>query len=225
MTTPVDATYCATRNSAQMRRALVIFDFDGTLADSGPWMVRALNEAAPRFGYRTADDAEIEAFRGMDNRAIMRAVGLPLWKLPFIAHYIRGQAERAPPPPLFDGVAEALARLHAAGVRLAIVSSNSERVIRRALGPHAALIETFACSAGLFGKAPKFRLVLHRARVAPKDAIAVGDEARDIEAARQAGIACAGVAWGYALPSLLAAHKPDMMFANVAEMAAQLGAP
>lgn len=208
-----------------MRRALVIFDFDGTLADSGPWMVRALNQAAPRFGYRTADDAEVEAFRSMDNRAIMRAVGLPLWKLPFIAHYIRGEAEKAPPPPLFDGVTEALARLRQAGVRLAIVSSNSERLIRRALGAHASLIEIYACSAGLFGKAQKFRRVLWLARLGPRDAIAVGDEARDIEAARQAGIACAGVAWGYALPSLLAAHGPDMMFASVAEMAEQLSAP
>lgn len=208
-----------------MRRALVIFDFDGTLADSGPWMVRALNEAAPRFGYRTASDAEIEVFRGMDNRAIMRAIGLPLWKLPFIAHHIRSEAEKAPPPLLFDGVPDALARLRDAGVRLAIVSSNSERLIRRALGAQAELIELYACNAGLFGKAQKFRRVLWLARLAPKDAIAVGDEARDIEAARQAGIACAGVEWGYALPSLLAARGPDMMFASVADMAARLSAP
>jgi phosphoglycolate phosphatase len=187
-------------------------------------MVRALNEAAPRFGYRQVDEQEIQTLRAKDNRTIIREMGVPMWKLPFIAHYIRRQAALAPPPPLFAGAPEALAALKSAGVRLAIVSSNSETTIRRALGAHAAHIELFECNAGLFGKASKFRSLLRRARVAASDAIAIGDETRDIEAARLAGIACGAVAWGYALPALLVARNPDAMFADVAEMAAYLGA-
>lgn len=203
---------------------LAIFDFDGTLADSGPWMVGALNAAAPRFGYRQVDDAEVETLRGKDSRAIIREFGVPLWKLPFIASHIRREAARAVPPPLFAGAGEALEALKAAGLRLAIVSSNSETTVRRALGPHAAAIELYECSAGLFGKAAKFARVVRRARVARADAIAIGDETRDIEAARAAGIACAAVAWGYATPELLRAHGPDALFADVTEIAAYFGA-
>jgi phosphoglycolate phosphatase len=210
--------------SLKLPYRLVIFDFDGTLADSGPWMVRALNDAAPRFGYRQVNEEEIQTLRAKDNRTIIRDMGVPMWKLPFIAHYIRRQAAEALPPPLFAGVPEALAALKGAGVRLAIVSSNSEATIRRALGAHAANIELFECNAGLFGKASKFRSLLRRARVAQSDAIAIGDETRDIEAARVAGIACGAVSWGYALPALLVARDPDVTFADVAEMAAYLGA-
>lgn len=205
-----------------LRYRLTIFDFDGTLADSGPWMVRALNEAAPRFGYRQVGDEEIQALRAKDNRTIIREMGVPMWKLPFIAHYIRRQAALAPPPPLFAGVPETLARLRDAGVRLAIASSNSELTIRRALGAHADLIEVYECNAGLFGKAHKFRTVLRRVRIAAADAIAIGDETRDIEAARSAGIACGGVAWGYALPELLRDKGADVVFESVADMTAYL---
>jgi phosphoglycolate phosphatase len=210
--------------SRSLRYRLVIFDFDGTLADSGPWMVRALNGAAPRFGYRQVADHEIQALRAKDNRTIIREMGVPMWKLPFIAHYIRRQAALAPPPPLFAGVAEALIALRGAGVRLAIASSNSEVTIRRALGPSLSAIDLFECNAGLFGKASKFRTLVRRARVAAADAIAIGDETRDIEAARAVGLSCGAVAWGYALPELLQAHRPDVVFSDVAEMAAYLGA-
>jgi len=205
-----------------MRYRLAIFDFDGTLADSGPWMVKAMNEAAPIFGYRPVSDAEVEALRGKDNRTIIREMGVPMWKLPFIAHHIRRKAAKAPPPPLFAGVPEALDAIHKSGVRLAILSSNSEHTIRAALGPQAGLIDLYACNAGLFGKAAKFKRLLKRAAIAPGDAIGIGDEVRDFEAGRAAGVACGGVSWGYATPALLKANGADVIFASVADMAQYL---
>lgn len=207
-----------------MRYRLAIFDFDGTLADSGPWMVKAMNEAAPIFGYRQVSEAEVETLRGKDNRTIIREMGVPMWKLPFIAHHIRRKAAKAPPPPLFAGVPEALDAIHKSGVRLAILSSNSEQTIRAALGPQAGLIELYACNAGLFGKAAKFKRLLRDAGVAPSDAIGIGDEVRDIEAGRAVGVACGAVSWGYATAELLRANGADVVFASVAEMAAQLSA-
>ena len=99
---------------------------------------------------------------------------------------------------LFPGVEAMLRELRDGGVRLALVTSDSEANARRQLGQaNAALFSDFACGASLFGKAAKFRRVLKRARVDPGAAIAIGDEVRDIEAARAAGIACAAVTWGY----------------------------
>lgn len=207
-----------------MRYRLAIFDFDGTLADSGPWMVKALNEAAPIFGYRPVRDEEIEALRGKDNRTIIREMGVPMWKLPFIAHHIRRKAAAAPPPPLFAGVPEALATIHRSGVRLAILSSNSEQTIRAALGLEAGLIDLYACNAGLFGKAAKFKRLLKRTGIAPQDAIGIGDEVRDIEAGHAAGVTCAAVSWGYATPALLQANGADVVFASVAQVAEYLTA-
>ncbi|UPT62341.1 MAG: HAD hydrolase-like protein [Hyphomonadaceae bacterium JAD_PAG50586_4] len=204
-----------------MRFQLFIFDFDGTLADSGPWMIEALNKAAVRFGLRQLSRDQIEALRGKDNRTIMREVGVSWWRLPQIATYVRRLADDAPPPPLFDGVPAMLRTLHGAGAKLAIVSSNSEITVRRAIGPEdAALISCFGCNASMFGKASKFRQALKQTGVAPPRAITIGDETRDIEASRKAKIACGAVGWGYATPALLRTHNPDYLFDAPADIAA-----
>jgi phosphoglycolate phosphatase len=62
--------------------------------------------------------------------------------------------------------------------------------------------------------------VMKLAGVVPAATIAIGDEIRDIEAARAAGIACGAVSWGYAAPEALRAHKPDVVFEKMEEIAA-----
>lgn len=200
---------------------LALFDLDGTLADSRDVMFEALDQAARHFGFRRIDRAEAESLRDRDARSIMRALGVPLWKLPRIASHIKGLAAAAPPPPLFPGTAAMLARLREAGVTLALVSSNSEINARRALGAEAAAhIGHWACDATLFGKASRFRQVLRRTGRLPSEAIAIGDELRDIAAARSAGLVAGAVAWGYALPAALAAAEPDILFGSMAEIPA-----
>jgi phosphoglycolate phosphatase len=106
---------------------------------------------------------------------------------------------------------------------LAVVSSDHEANVRRALGPdNAGLIAHYACGASLFGKASKFKQVLKRAGMAAGQAIAIGDEVRDIEAARKAGIRSGAVTWGYATPEALRQHGADEMFASLDEIAGRL---
>jgi phosphoglycolate phosphatase len=203
---------------------LVIFDFDGTLADSVPWLVEALNHAARQFGFRQIADDEVTRLRGQGNREIIRHLGVPMWKLPLIAASMRRMAaENAGSLSLFPGIETELRRLHAAGIGLAVVSSNTEATIRRVLGADlAALIGSYECGAGIFGKAVKFRKVLRRTRIPATATIAIGDEVRDIEAARAIGIDAGAVTWGYATPDLLRRHTPDILFASVGEVADRL---
>jgi phosphoglycolate phosphatase len=204
---------------------LVIFDFDGTLADSAAWFTGVLNDVARAYGFRVLTKEQIEALRGCDNRTIVRALGVPTWKLPFIARHVRRLAARdADRIRLFAGVEAMLQSLSARGFHLAIVSSNGEDTIRRVLGPETSqLIGTYACGAALFGKARRIRAVLRRTGIGPDRAIAIGDEVRDIEAARRAGIASGAIAWGYATPELLSRHRPTLAFASVEEIADRLG--
>jgi phosphoglycolate phosphatase len=199
---------------------LALFDLDGTLADSRALMFEALDDAARRFGFRRIDHAEAEALRDRDARAILRALGVKLWQLPRIAAHVKALATAAPPPPLFPGAGAMLESLRLTGVTLALVSSNSEANARRALGEAAGCVTHWACDATLFGKASRFRQVLRRTGCLPAEAMAIGDELRDIAAARSAGLRAGAVAWGYALPSALAAAQPDILFTSMAEIAA-----
>lgn len=202
-----------------MPYSLAIFDLDGTLADSFPWFLRTINDVADRFGFRRVADEDIEGLRHASSREILSRLEVPLWKLPAIARHARRlKAEAASEIPLFAGVEAMLRTLAESGVQLALVTSDSEANAREKLGSAAALFSHFDCAASLFGKAAKFRRVIRRAGVDSAQVIAIGDEVRDIEAARAVGIACGAVCWGYAAPAALRAHGPDHVFERMDEI-------
>jgi phosphoglycolate phosphatase len=206
-----------------MRYDLAIFDFDGTLADTGPWMFGAINRAAARFGFPQKTVEEIEQMRGLPNREIMRALGIQPWKLPRIAMYMRKlAAAEIGQLALFPGIDGMLARLASGGMRLAIVSSNSEQNVRRVMGKAGELIGHYECGASMFGKARRFKRVLQRAGVPAARAIAIGDESRDIDAAKEAEIPAGAVTWGYATADLLRSCHPEEMFQTVDEISQRL---
>lgn len=199
---------------------LVLFDFDGTLADSLPWFVGVANDVADRFRFRRLDLEQLPMLRGYSARQMLHHTGIQRWKLPWIVRHMRRRMARdLDQIQLFDGISRALDDLAAAGVRLALVSSNSEATVRAVLGEHAERFELYACGASIFGKADKFRRVLRQTGIPAEAAISVGDEIRDIEAARAAGLACGAVGWGYTDPAALRALGPDRYFADPAQLA------
>ena len=204
-----------------MSYRLAIFDFDGTLADSFPWFQRVFGLVAEEFGLRKVGAEERQALRGCHPREALARLGVPLWQVPRIARRMRQlKSLEAHRLPLFPGVVELLRDLARRGVPRAIVSSDAEANIRLTLGPdHAALIDHYACGAGLFGKPPKLRQVLRRCGMRPGEALYVGDELRDAEAARAVGIAFAAVSWGFATPEALRRQAPDLLFASIADIA------
>ena len=204
---------------------LIIFDFDGTLADSFPWFSGVFNQVAARFRFRQVDEAEGARLRGMSARAIIRHLGVPGWKVPLIAMHMRrlmsAEIDRIP---LFPGVEPLLRELARRGVAIAVVSSNSEANVRRVLGPElAGLVSRYACGASLFDKHAKFRRLLTASRVPPSEVLAVGDELRDLEAARQAGVAFGAATWGYTTGEAMRAAGPEWVFAEVADILGTLG--
>ena len=204
---------------------LAVFDFEGTLADSFPWFIGVLNGVADRYGFNRVRADEVERLRGYDARQIMRHLRVPSWKLPFIANHMRQlMARDVDGIRLFDGVPDMLRSLNDRGVTVAIVSSNSVENIRRILGAEVAgLVAHYGCGASLFGKAVKFRKMLGKTGVPADLAIGIGDEVRDIDAARKVGMGCAAVAWGYARGDALAARKPDRLLTRVEEIPGLFG--
>jgi phosphoglycolate phosphatase len=137
--------------------------------------------------------------RHLGSREIVRRLGVPFWKLPRIARGVRARKlKQAHAIPLFADTARLLDTLAARGTRVGIVSSDSEESMRCTLGPLAARIEFFESGVSLFGKKARLRKAVRHAGVAPHEAVYVGDEARDEDAARAAGLRFIPVGWGYA---------------------------
>lgn len=200
---------------------LAIFDMDGTLSDSFGWFMSVINTMADKHKFARIEQDRVEALRGVDARELIRLLGVAKWRIPFIAREMRAlKAEQMHGIALFPGVDRLLSELSAAGVVLAIVSSDNEANVRRALGDHARHIDHFACGAALFGKAQKFKRILATTGMSVDDAICIGDEIRDIDAAREAGIDFGAVTWGYTSAAALAGRAPHFVFSRIDEVIA-----
>jgi len=203
-----------------MTYRLAIFDFDGTLADSFPFFLSVFNTIADRHAFRRIDVARAGALRHLGVRQMMDHVGMPAWKLPLASKtFMAMMQDSAHAISLFDGIADALRYLHEHGVLLTVVSSNSEHNVRAVLGPElAALVARFDCGMSVFGKASRIRAVLKACGVAPVDALYIGDQATDAEAARKAGVAFGAVHWGYATIEALRAEACATEFVTPADL-------
>ena len=193
-----------------MTPRLIVWDFDGTLADSLPAAVGIFNRLAAELGHRPVE--HVAAARTMPMREFLRRHGVSVWRLPRLMRAFRAAAAAdADRVGLSAGMAEVLAEFAARGLRLGVLSSNSEANIRRCLGANG--VEShFAFVVGyprLFGKGKALRRIVRAERLARSEVLYVGDEVRDVEAAKRAGVAVAAVTWGFHAEPLLRASGAD----------------
>lgn len=193
---------------------LVIFDFDGTLADTFPWFVSVMNSAADRFGFKRVEPNQVQVLREYGPQAILTELGLPLWKVPMVAQHFRSlMTQQLHSVSLFEGSGALLQSLVAKGVTLALVTSNSERNVRQLLGPsNAGCFTHFACGSSMFGKAAKVKKIRARSQIPSGKTLLIGDEVRDFEAARASGVGFGAVSWGYNTGTALRACGPTEYF-------------
>lgn len=199
---------------------LVIFDLDGTLVNSFDLFVGIYNSLANRHRIKPLSIGDVERLRHLPPREIMKMVGMPYWRLPWIARdFVRLMGQRQNEMSLFDGFERILYDLHRRGVQLAVVSSNSLENCRRILGEDiCGLMNCIEGGAHLLGKHRRIQRVLRTLGVQPNRAIYVGDQLSDADAARSAGVRFGAVSWGYGAPEALARQRPDIMFSSIEDI-------
>ena len=199
---------------------LLLFDFDGTVADTFEVSHAILNDLAAEFRFKQLSREEIEEARSMGTREFIRHLGISSWRVPRIAkrglELLHERIESVNP---IEGMPEVLARLHGRGHRIGILTSNSESNVASFLSRHDLPYFHFVrTSSKLFGKASQMRKILKAEKVAPADALYVGDETRDVEAAKESGLRMAAVTWGYNSKAALEAMSPDHLLHKPAEL-------
>lgn len=187
----------------------VIFDFDGTIADSFEYVFDFLLNQAKRLGKKP--DENSEAYHHLPMKDVALALGIPAWRLPWV--YLKGRRvirERLLEVEPFPGMTEVIQSLHDHGYRLFIVSANSGRNVRHFLREQQLLTYFTAVRGGasLFGKAILIRQLRLRFHVKPHDCWLVGDEVLDLEAALAARVHPVMVEWGFARPGDLERLSP-----------------
>lgn len=205
------------KKTKSLRFRFVIFDFDGTLANTLGWVSDILPETAHKFGFRQLTPDDHAHIRGLNPSDMLSYLEIPTWKLPLVALYLRRRMNHnLHHISLFDGVASALEQLSRANTRLSVLSSNSEKNIRAVLGPELnPLFSSFHCGVSFHGKTWKLKKALHHGSVSRENAIFIGDELRDLEAAHSCGIAFGAVTWGFHNRKAFESHQADFIFERV----------
>lgn len=175
----------------------LIFDFDGTLADTLPLLVRLTNRLAPEYGYRQVQEADIDTLRNLHAREVIRWLRIPWYQLPRLARRFRAELRlQMPQVAPIAAVPTALDNL-AVHFSLGIVTTNSVANVRTFLSTHR--ISHFAfvyASRRLLGKRRTLRRVLRERRLVANHTLYIGDEVRDVEAAQSCGLDALAVSWG-----------------------------
>jgi phosphoglycolate phosphatase len=209
-----------------MSPQLVIFDVDGTLADTFSLFLDVFDQAAARFGFMPFDRDNLDQLRGQSAKEILRYHKVPSWRLPAVGVFARSAMEqRITPRDLFPGIPELIEAIAHSGMQLAILSSSSHRFIAAALGPTLSRFLRIDCGISLFGKPSRLKKLLASTKTAPEQALYIGDEVRDLEAARQCSVPFGAVSWGYTHSSTLLRHGADHIFSTPEEIAATLIRP
>ncbi len=184
----------------------VILDFDGTLGDTSGAVLDAVNKTAETIGKGPLTESDIAFFRENGARAFFKKNKISVFALPsLISKGRRFFAETKDIRPI-SGVKDAVIALKNKGTALFLVSSNTKENINKFLAANGMedVFTDIVCEKGLFGKGKMIKKVADK--LGSAGAVYVGDETRDGEAARTAGIPFIGVSWGFnSAPSLIAA--------------------
>ncbi len=197
-----------------MTEKVIIFDFDGTIADSLDAIVRITNRLAVEFGYKPTSQEELAQIKKLNSRQIINQSGVSIYKLPFLIRKVKAELnkeiQKLSPIP---GIKEALIELKNQGNRLGILTTNSKENVIAFLEKNnlQGLFDFIYSATTLFGKNKVINKLLKQENIKREETLYVGDETRDIEAAKKSRVKAIAVSWGFNSKEVLAEQNPDFL--------------
>jgi len=213
-------------NFNALEQRYYIFDFDGTLIDSFNKSIEKLNLLSTEFGFRKITPEEVANLRDLTARELIHHLKIPFYKVPIVVYRARKELkndmlELAP----FVGIYEVLQRLYDTNAYLGIVTSNSQENVKTWLKFNKMdhFFKFIHSASNLFGKGTIIKKVLKKYGIDKDQALYIGDETRDIEAAKENGIHSVSVTWGFNSEKILLQSKPSYFVQEPADLLKILG--
>lgn len=204
----------------RMRYRALVFDFDGTIADTLGETRRIFNTIAPDYGIRQVEEHELSQLRHMSLKQLLGHLGIPKRRVPVLIARGTGLMRAGiAQMPLIEGMGDVLTRMRERVDGFGILTSNVAENVDLFLRSHG-LREHFdfiSSTSKLTGKAKHLKAIRKTFSLRAEEMLYVGDELRDVKAAKKAKIPIAAVSWGFNSHESLAAEKPEHLFRHPAE--------
>jgi phosphoglycolate phosphatase len=198
----------------------LVFDFDGTIADTLGETRLIFNRIAPDYGIREVAEHELDGLRHLSLKELLDHLDIPKRRVP--ALITRGTAmmrTNITQLQLINGMAEVLIELRKHVRSFGILTSNATANVDLFLRTHG-LREQFdfiSSTSKLTGKSKHLKAIRKTFSLRPEELLYIGDELRDVKASQKAGIPVAAVTWGFNSRESLAAAEPNYIFDSPAD--------
>ncbi len=204
----------------------LVFDFDGTIADTLGETRLIYNQLAPDYGLRQVAAHELDHLRHLSLKELLEHLNIPKRRVPALisrgTSMMRGNINQLQ---LIPGMAEILVELRKHVRSFGVLTSNATANVDLFLRNHG-LREQFdfiSSTSKLTGKAKHLKAIRKTFSLKPEELLYIGDELRDVKASQKAGIPIAAVTWGFNSRESLAASAPNYLFDTPSDFLQLLG--
>ncbi|MBI2465490.1 HAD-IA family hydrolase [Candidatus Shapirobacteria bacterium] len=190
----------------------IVFDFDGTIADTFDAAVKILNRLAPEYGYEPVTEEMQREFKRLGTKKAMKAFGVSWFQFIRVGRRaIKELKNDISTINMFPGMPGVFRELQKQGIKMGILSSNSKENIQRFFSENGleGVFEYIVPSGLMWGKARKLKKVIRKRKLNKDQLIYVGDETKDVIASHKAGVRIIAVTWGYNSEEALMGYVPN----------------
>lgn len=209
-----------------MKYQMLVFDFDGTIADTLGESRHIYNQMAPDFGLRQVEEHELDHLRHLSLNQLLDHLKIPKRRVPALISrgtgLMRGNITRLQ---MISGMAEVLVEMrrhvHSYGILTSNATANVDLFLKNhGLRDH---FDFISSTSKLTGKAKHLKAIRKTFSLRSEEILYVGDELRDVKASQKAGIPIAAVTWGFNSRESLAAASPDHLMDHPTDFLRLLG--
>lgn len=184
------------------------FDFDGTIADTLPIIVKKANYLLKKSGEEEISDKLLRRLREEGMEDVLLDAKIPLYKLVFLYFKIKKEINREISRTVINQeVKDVLKSLKREGNMVGILTSNSKKNVEDFLEKNDLNFFDFIKTSGILGKEREIKKLKRKGGIF----IYIGDEVRDIRAGRKAKVKTVAVLWGLSSKKALLRERPDFL--------------
>lgn len=198
----------------------VIFDFDGTLADTESHVFNIYNDLADKYHYRKVSKEELHSLKSLSFKDLINMIDIPYLKIP--KRVREGQKlmkkNMSAIEPFQPNLKEVLLQIRSKVEVMGIITSNIGKNVKKFIDNEDINFFDFIISTAILGKEKKIEYISKKYKINPCEILYIGDETRDVDACKTAQVSCAAVTWGYNYPEALLKHNPDYIINDLEEI-------
>lgn len=203
------------------QKKTILFDFDGTLAETMMLIYRVFNQLAKVYRYQPLKEEDIDVVRRLNIHEFIEYVKISPWKIPFVAIHARWlmheDIHEVHPP---AGLVEVLNQIHDSGLyNMDILTSNRRKNVEKFLSEHSlGWFDEIHVTRSILSKKRRVKKYIREKGIDPDSLYYVGDTSVDVESARLAGVHSVAVSWGLNKEEALVRTHPEYLINTPAEL-------